>query len=321
MYFWKKNLLNSFFDQNFISRNQKVELPMFNSAGVEVYIKREDEIHHHVSGNKFRKLKYNLIEASRDSKMVLTFGGAFSNHIVATAFGCRMMGLKSIGIIRGEELGANLAETLEKNTTLRLAYENGMQFEFISRTDYRNKNSKEFLETLHARFGDIYVIPEGGTNKLAIAGASEILTELDHQFDYICCCVGTGGTITGLIASAADHQKVLGYPALKGDFLEKEIQNWIADSMNWSLVGGYHFGGYAKYNLELIRFINDFKHCTGIPLDPIYTGKMLFGIIDGIKNKRFERGAKILAIHTGGLQGIDGFNQKLKREQQEIQLI
>ena len=312
---------DNFFAENHISRNHKVEIPWLKSSRIELYLKREDEIHPAVSGNKFRKLKYNLLEAQHKGKPILTFGGAFSNHILASAVGANLMGLTSIGIIRGEELGNDLNKTLQQNSTLRQAKENGMQFEFVTRTAYREKESVGFIESLKQKFGDFYLIPEGGTNSLAIKGSSEILTASDAQFDYICCCVGTGGTIAGLIHGAANHQKVIGYPALKGDFLKTDIQKWIGNQSNWSLVTDYHFGGYAKYNLDLIRFINDFKQQTNISLDPVYTGKMIFGILDGVRNHQFEKGSKILAIHTGGLQGINGFNQRLRKERQEIQLI
>jgi 1-aminocyclopropane-1-carboxylate deaminase len=312
---------HNFFVQNYISRNQKVEIPLLETSGIELYIKREDEIHHFVSGNKFRKLKYNLLQAKKEGKPILTFGGAYSNHILASAVGANLIGLKSIGVIRGEELGEDLQKTLRQNSTLHEAKEHGMQFEFVTRTSYREKETVDFIENLKQKFGDFYLIPEGGTNSLAIQGSSEILTASDSQFDYICCCVGTGGTIAGLIHEAGNHQKVIGYPALKGDFLKTDIQKWIGNQTNWSLAIDYHFGGYAKYNLDLIRFINDFKQQTNIPLDPVYTGKMIYGILDGIRKHQFEKGSKIVAIHTGGLQGINGFNQRLQKEQQEIQLI
>lgn len=282
---------------------------------MELWIKREDLIHPEVSGNKFRKLKFNLIEAKHEQKeTLLTFGGAFSNHILATASAAKMEGLKSVGVIRGEELGRDLETTLAENSTLRRAHEYGMEFVFLSREAYRNKTSLETISELRSEFGDFYLIPEGGTNELAIKGCMEILTDEDSQFDYICSCVGTGGTISGLINSVNNDQKVLGYPALKGDFLLKEIQKFVDLQKNWRLITDYHFGGYAKYNEELIHFINEFKKETSIALDPVYTGKMMFGIIDQIQKDKFPRGTKILAIHTGGLQGIEGFNQQLEKK-------
>jgi 1-aminocyclopropane-1-carboxylate deaminase len=196
-----------------------------------------------------------------------------------------------------------------------------MKFEFISREYYREKTRHQFIETLQEKHGDFYSIPEGGTNELAIKGCEEILTTEDSQFDYICSCVGTGGTISGIINNAKDHQKVLGFPALKGDFLENEILKYAKKQENWELIKEYHFGGYGKYTDELIHFINRFKSETDIPLDPIYTGKMMFGIVDMIKKNRLPEGSKVLIIHTGGLQGIEGFNQRLKSKQKDLKIL
>jgi 1-aminocyclopropane-1-carboxylate deaminase len=159
------------------------------------------------------------------------------------------------------------------------------------------------------------LIPEGGTNELAVKGCQEILTEKDNQFDYVCCSVGTGGTIAGIINSALPHQKILGFPALKGDFLKDEISTFVQNNHNWDLVTDYHFGGYAKVSQELIAFINLFNVENKILLDPIYTGKMAFGVIDMIRASKFPQKSNILLIHTGGIQGIQGMNLKLKNKQ------
>ncbi|MDP2542785.1 1-aminocyclopropane-1-carboxylate deaminase [Tenacibaculum discolor] len=302
-----------------IPENEQIHLPILKTKGVELFVKREDTIHPFVSGNKFRKLKYNIEEAKRQEKdTLLTFGGAFSNHIAATASAGKIAGFKTIGIIRGDELGKDLVKTLSQNETLRNAYENGMQFKFVTRETYRNKTSEEFINELKNEFGNFYLVPEGGTNALAVQGCEEILTNEDEKFDYICCAVGTGGTISGLINSAKKHQKIIGFPALKGDFLVDEIKSFINKNEYWSLQNKYHFGGYGKYTEELIRFINEFKEQTGILLDPIYTGKMLFGILDLVAKDTFPKNSKILVIHTGGLQGIAGVNQKLKNKNQEL---
>lgn len=284
---------------------------VLNKNTVDVFIKREDLIHPFVSGNKYRKLKYNLLKAKEDGYFVLlTFGGAFSNHIAAVAFAGKENNFKTIGIIRGDEL----REKIEDNPTLKFAQENGMQFEFISRAQYSDKQSPEFEEELRRRFGNFYLIPEGGTNELAVKGCEEILTVDDSQFDYICCAVGTGGTISGIINSALPHQKVLGFPALKGDFLKKEIRKF-ASNENWELIADYHFGGYGKVNLELIEFINNFYQDNNVPLDPVYTGKLVFGVADLIEKNYFPDKSKILIIHTGGLQGIQGMNTVLENKQ------
>ncbi len=279
-----------------------------NDRNIQLFIKREDLIHPFISGNKYRKLKYNLVEAKHQNKSaLLTFGGAFSNHIAATAYAGKIIGFKTIGIIRGEELHNKIST----NPTLRFAKENGMEFYFVSREDYRLKETEGFQNSLKEKFGDFYLIPEGGTNELAIKGCKDILNSEDKIYKYICCCVGTGGTISGIINASENHQEILGFPALKGDFLTNEIRKFV-NAENWKLITQYHFGGYAKINDELITFINDFKSEYDIPLDPIYTGKMLFGIINMIKNGEFENNSKILTVHSGGLQGIEGMNKRLK---------
>jgi len=297
-------------DFNFISSTNQL-VTHFKSSNITLYIKREDLIDPFVSGNKFRKLKYNISEALKsNSTTLLTFGGAYSNHIAATAAAGKKYGLKTVGIIRGEELGKDLEKTLASNDTLKYAIAHGMQLHFISRETYRNKEQPDFIENLKAEFGDFYLLPEGGTNPMAIKGCEEILNKEDKAFDYICCSIGTGGTISGIINASKSNQQNLGFPALKGDWLSSEIKKYSIKE-NWSLITDYHFGGYAKVNAELIHFINLFKKKYEISLDPVYTGKMLYGIIDMIENSKFPQNSRILAIHTGGLQGIAGMNELL----------
>lgn len=294
---------------------QQVHFSEIENSQVSVFIKREDELHPFISGNKYRKLKYNLEEAKKQHKTtLLTFGGAYSNHIAATAAAGFEYNFKTIGIIRGDELANNSQEIIQNNPTLKFALEHQMQFHFVSRKEYRKKTSKEFIANLQLQFGDFYLIPEGGTNHLAVKGCEEILTSNDNKFDIICSAVGTGGTISGIINSLKKNQKAIGFPALKGDFLQNEIKKYVLKNNNWILNTAYHFGGYAKVSEELIIFINKFKNETLIPLDPVYTGKMMFGIVDLIKNNYFKQGTKILAIHTGGLQGIDGMNVVLSKK-------
>ncbi|MFJ1474630.1 1-aminocyclopropane-1-carboxylate deaminase/D-cysteine desulfhydrase [Capnocytophaga cynodegmi] len=292
--------------------NQLVNIPLPN--GISLHIKREDKNHHFVSGNKLRKLKHNILQAQKEGKtQLLTFGGAYSNHIAATAAAGQLMGLKTIGIIRGEELRSKIDE----NPTLSFAQKCGMDFQFISRENYRLKHTDEFLHQLKKNYGsDTYIVPEGGTNEFAVKGCEEILTEQDSKFDVICSAVGTGGTISGLINSSFAHQIVLGFPALKGEFLSDVIKQYTSKT-NWQLIHDYNFGGYAKVSDELISFLNNFNKKTGISLDPIYTGKMIFAIF-ALSNKNFFKpNTKILAIHTGGLQGIQGINQKRAKKNQE----
>ncbi|WP_373055651.1 1-aminocyclopropane-1-carboxylate deaminase/D-cysteine desulfhydrase [Zunongwangia sp. H14] len=282
--------------------------------GVSLYLKREDLLHPEVSGNKFRKLKYNIAEAKKQKKQaILTFGGAFSNHIAATAAAGKIAKLKTIGIIRGEELGINLPKTLKFNPTLNFANSCGMELKFISREDYKLKENPGFIQDLRAGSGDFYLLPEGGANALAIKGCGEILTPADKNFDYICTSVGTGGTVAGIINSSVNHQQVLGFSALKGEFLASEVKKNV-NKENWKIITNYHFGGYAKVNAELIHFINHFKAEYDILLDPVYTGKLIFGIFAMIKNGAFPTNSQILAVHTGGLQGIPGMNRRLKNK-------
>ena len=289
---------------------QNIDLSAFFSSKTSVSMKREDKIDPFVSGNKFRKLKYNLLKAKgQGHDTILTFGGAYSNHIAAVASAGKNTGFKTIGIIRGEELN----NRIQSNPTLLYANENNMQLNFVTREDYSRKDDAGFIRTLEKKFGQFYFLPEGGTNLLAVKGCAEILTETDRDFDYICTSVGTGGTIAGLIEGSLPHQTVLGFSALKGDF-QKEIVEVYTAKTNFNILDNYCFGGYAKIDLQLVRFINEFKTITGIPLDPIYTGKMMFGIVDLLKKGYFKENSRILAIHTGGLQGVSGMNQLLKKK-------
>ncbi|MBA5793377.1 1-aminocyclopropane-1-carboxylate deaminase/D-cysteine desulfhydrase [Flavobacterium sp. xlx-214] len=280
------------------SFNQKIDFP--NAFEIEVYVKREDVLHTEISGNKFRKLKYNLEEAKRLGKnTLLTFGGAYSNHIAAVAAAGRDYGFKTIGVIRGDEL----ADKFQDNPTLKKAFDDGMQFYFVTRTQYREKHHEHFLQELHEKFGAFYMVPEGGTNELGVKGCEEILTEEDTVFDFVCCAVGTGGTISGIINSLHLHQKAIGLPVLQGGFLFDEVRKYTKNKQ-WNLVTDYHFGGYAKINIELKQFMQQFFKKYLISLDPVYTSKVVFGVFDLIKKGYFTPHSKILIIHTGGLQGL-----------------
>ncbi|OTG74049.1 1-aminocyclopropane-1-carboxylate deaminase [Acinetobacter sp. ANC 4169] len=266
---------------------------------VSVTIKRLDQIHPQISGNKFFKLKYNFLEAQKQGvNKVLTFGGAYSNHIAATAYAAHLFGFKSVGIIRGEELASKAL-----NPTLATAQQFGMQLHFVSRQQYREKTSPVFLEQLQQHYPEHYRIPEGGTNPLAIQGCKEILTVEDRQnYDVICCAVGTGGTMTGIIEASSAHQKVLGFSALKGDFLQRDIQQWTTKK-NWQMTDAYCCGGYAKTTPALLQFIQSFENQHHLPLEQVYTAKMMYGLMDLIGQNHFPAGSRILVIHTGGLQG------------------
>jgi 1-aminocyclopropane-1-carboxylate deaminase len=271
------------------------------SAPIKLLVKEEYKNHPFVSGNKWWKLKYNLEEAKRlGLQTLLTFGGAYSNHIYATAAAARACGFHSIGIIRGEE-------PVPLNRTLQFAKDCGMHLHYVSRYEYRLKTQPAFIQKLLSSYGDCYILPEGGANALAVKGCEELarlLTPL--QADYICLPVGTGGTMAGIIKGAGATTTVLGFPVLKeGDFLRDEIRQLVNDPQktNWNLVTDYHFGGYANTTQELLAFIHRMEQQYGIPLDHVYTGKMLYGVLDLVTKGFFPRNATVLLLHTGGLQG------------------
>lgn len=294
-----------------IARNQYLWTdPTFN---IEVWIKRLDELHPDSIGNKSFKLKYNFKEAARHHRTtILTFGGAYSNHIAAVAAEGKRRGFKTIGVIRGEELGADLERTLTENPTLNKARTNGMIFEFISRQRYRQKDTIEFKTALLEKYGDIQILPEGGTNALAVKGCAEILSPEDDKFDLICAPVGTGGTLAGLINAASQRQKIMGFSALNTDLTET-IRPFVYHT-NWQVFRESNFGGFAKINSELVSFINEFKKEYGLVLDPIYTGKMMYALKKTIGTGQISKNKCILAIHTGGLQGIHGMNRRLEKQ-------
>lgn len=290
---------------------QQILSPFLQENQLELWVKREDLLHPNIPGNKWRKLKYNLDEAKAQQKSVLlTFGGAYSNHIAAVAAAGKEFGFKTVGIIRGEE-------HLPLNPTVDFATSQGMELQYISREHYRYKNDPEFINKLSEQFRAPYIIPEGGTNLLAVKGCTEIIQDIPIHFDYICCAAGTGGTIAGIIAGLAGDKKIFGFPALKGgEFLQPEIEQLVKGYSgkqfnNWKLITEYHFGGYAKVKPELISFIKDFQEQFQIPLEPVYTGKMFYGIFDLIRKGYFPAESRIIVVHTGGLQGNAGFKERL----------
>ena len=234
---------------------------------------------------------------------LLTFGGAWSNHIYATAAAGKQAGLKTIGIIRGEE-------NRPLNPTLSDAAEFGMELHYMDRSTYRRKNEAEVLAQLKEKFGKFYLVPEGGSNELALKGVREMVDWKEGEFSHICCPVGTGGTLAGMISAGRRSETYLGISSMKNNFsLEETVAQLTGDvDSSWSINHDYHFGGYAKVNQELMDFIRDFEESYQVPLDPIYTAKMIWGILDLISKNHFPAGSKILAIHTGGLQGRRGFD-------------
>jgi 1-aminocyclopropane-1-carboxylate deaminase/D-cysteine desulfhydrase-like pyridoxal-dependent ACC family enzyme len=271
--------------------------------GLRLLVKRDDLIHPAISGNKWRKLKYNLLEARRQGyERLLTFGGAYSNHLVAVAAAGREFGFSTMGIVRGEK-----CEPL--NPVLRFVEACGMEVFYVSRTKFRQKNRKSMLADLKINLDGVYVLPEGGTNCLALAGCREIIAELDTLPNYVCVSCGTGGTMAGIVAALQGTSMALGFSVLKGNFMKNSIRELLTSCgetshLNWDVIEGYHFGGYAKVKPELLSFMHRFTAETGIPSDPIYTGKMFFAILDLAQNGFFKKGSTILAVHTGGLPSL-----------------
>ena len=300
--------------------------PLLIDKEISLEVLRIDQTDALISGNKWFKLKYNLIQAKQDGySTLLSFGGPFSNHLHALAAAGKAQQFHTIGIIRGEA-------HIPLNPTLSDAVKNGMKLYYIDRKTYRNKHSPGVLKRILSNVindsslsqiltkDDIYIVPEGGTNTLAIKGAAEIISFIPEKTDIICIPCGTGGTIAGLLSglnqSQAHHAVVYGFPALKGaEFLQEEILSLLKQDIkiSWRLLHNYHFGGFGKINKELALFMQSFEKQHGIELDPIYTAKMFFAIFDLIKSDFFTKGSKIIAIHTGGLQGKRGMQQKIHR--------
>lgn len=285
---------------------------LLEEKGIQLLVKRDDLLQLGddlaFCGNKWRKLQYNLLEARKKGiEQLLTFGGAYSNHIVATASAGRLFGFSTIGIIRGEQYPA-------LNPSLQYARDNGMKLHYLKRSSFRNIEEPAFIDRLRVQFGEFYLLPLGGTNDLAIKGCMELVAEVRAQLsgvlpDYFCLSCGTGGTLTGIVAGLDGTAKTLGFSVLKGDFLKHEVAEMLNDYCkkqysNWDIHSDYHFGGFAKFPPDLIAFINGFKDEFQLPLDPVYTGKFFFGLFDLIGKGFFPKGSTVLAIHTGGLQGI-----------------
>jgi 1-aminocyclopropane-1-carboxylate deaminase/D-cysteine desulfhydrase-like pyridoxal-dependent ACC family enzyme len=296
---------------------QRLHSSSLDEKGVELYVKRDDLIHPQFGGNKWRKLKYNLIHArEKQYDTLLTFGGAWSNHIYATAAAARHFGFNSIGMIRGEK-------HTPLNNTLAFAENCGMQLHYVDRARYRQKHQQDYLQKILQEFGDVYLLPEGGSNELALQGCEEIVHEINDEskqrFDVICCASGTGATLAGLARAITDSQLAIGFSALKGgSFLSDEVTAFLnssdsgsasgTTSRNWQIEQDFHFGGYAKIDDELVSFMKQFQSQHGFKLDAVYTGKMFYGLFHRIERGFFKPGTVIVAVHSGGLQGNKGFN-------------
>jgi 1-aminocyclopropane-1-carboxylate deaminase len=269
------------------------------AAGLRLYLKRDDLINPEIPGNKWRKLTYNIEEARRrGDQQLLTFGGAYSNHIRATAAAGHYFGFSTVGIIRGEE-------HLPLNPSLAYAVRRGMRLAYLDRTAYRAKTHPAVIAGLRARFGEFYLLPEGGSNANAARGCAEIPAEISAPFDVICCPCGTGGTLAGIAAGLAPGQRAIGFAVLRGgEFLARDVaglqvQAFGASSANWAIEPGYHFGGFARRTPELDRFIADFRDRHGLILDWVYTAKMMYGLYALAARAAFPPGTSLAAVITG----------------------
>lgn len=271
-------------------------------GGLRLLIKREDLNHKHISGNKWWKLKYNLARAQElGHETLLTFGGAYSNHLYAVAAAARELGMNSIGIVRGEE-------TQPLNPTLNFVTQQGMVLHYLARAQYREKSGEAVLQDLQNRFGSFYLIPEGGTNDAAIRGCCELgyMLQAEASFDYLCLPVGTGGTLAGLVKQLRPQQEAIGISVLRnGGFLVGEVLRWLPPDhpARWRIETRFDFGGYAKSTPELKSFIERMRANHQLPLDPVYTGKAMFALFAMMEAGYFRSGSTVLMIHTGGLQG------------------
>lgn len=305
-----------------IHTHASVEEFLLEHQGVELWLKRDDLIHPEISGNKWRKLKYHLEEFYQGSyESILTFGGAYSNHLAATAALGKLAEIPTFALVRGEEE--------MDSPTLQFCKQQGMELEGMSRSKYRVKEDPDFVALLRELRPGVYILPEGGKGPQALKGCAEIVSELQGDYDAIAVSAGTGATAAGLLAALNADMKLYLYPALRSEpFMMKSIASQLLEyrefyrqkafandylSQHLQIRNDYHFGGYAKINEDLVRFMNETHQQYGLKLDPVYTAKMLFGLLKDIEAGLFKPGAKILALHTGGLQGLAGMNTRLAK--------
>jgi 1-aminocyclopropane-1-carboxylate deaminase len=294
-----------------LSTLQPISHPMFTRHKISVQVKRDDQIDKVISGNKWRKLKYNLLHAKAiNAKGIITFGGSFSNHIHACALACKQQQLSAIGIIRGEEDN-------QDNYTLAWAKNWGMQLSFVDRKTYRLRNEKSYLQHLQQQYPDYLIVPEGGSNALALIGMAEVIDELNQQseFDTLLSPVGSGGTLAGLISADKNQHKILGISVLKQDgYLVKQVNDLLPEHAkahtNWQLMSQYHGGGYAKFSAQDAQRIRSFSAVVGIDFEPVYSGKMILALLDLMSTGYFPAHHRIVLLHTGGLQGLAGMFER-----------
>lgn len=296
--------MNHVFDTKVYSPIHSVQTPLINRTNVTLSVKQEYLLHPTISGNKWRKLKYNLKDAlNKNVDTIITFGGAFSNHIYSTAAACNELGLKSVGIIRGD---------FDKdNPTTIFAHRCGMELQFVDRTSYKEKENSAVVKAILSKHSNYIIIPEGGSTPLAQKGLKELSIEINEtEHNIIMVSAGTGSTAKGILQNLNTNKNLWVFSSLKSDYLKSEILSNTDPSKHKQLkfISTYHYGGYGKTPRELISFINDFKAQTGLPLDPIYNGKLIAGFCDMIERSDVNNTNSYLWIHTGGLQGIDAYN-------------
>ena len=294
---------------------QEIKIDNLNQRSIRLLVKRDDLIHPQVSGNKWRKLKYNVeLCKARKNKGILTFGGAFSNHLLATASACNGLEIKSIGVVRGDEL------TAESNPTLRECASLGMQLVFVSREEYKLKYEKAYVESLAIKYPSFLIVPEGGANYHGMIGCQEILQEIDEKVDHVFVPQGTSTTSCGLLLGLKEEQKLHVVPVLKGYQSIAEMQSiFLRSGMDQSAINElitsvvvhdeFHFGGYGKYNDGLLMFIREFYKNYELKLDPIYSGKLMFALLEILQDASFDN-STVLFVHTGGLQGVRGVEER-----------
>ncbi len=284
--------------------------PLLTQHNIRLHIKRDDLLHPVVSGNKLYKLMLNLEQFKYEHKKTLiTFGGAYSNHLHATAFMGKSLGIQTVAIVRGEQL-------VPLNPTLKDCTDWGMVIEPVSRGLYRQKQQAPEIQSIIDKYPSPYVVPEGGANRLGVQGVAQMLDGVDQKdLDVVVVACGTGVTMAGLISACEPHVRVIGFPALKAEkWMGGEVQGWLdviaCTNNNWALQHGYHFGGYGKTKLELLEFMDDMEANYNLLLDPIYTGKAFYGLLKMIENGNIARGSNLLFVHSGGLQGRRGLSTK-----------
>lgn len=280
----------------------KVNDALLEKHQVELWIKRDDLLHPIISGNKWRKLKYSLNHAlTMGANTVISMGGTYSNHLHALAYIGKVLGLKTVGLIRGEAPATLTPSLLDMQHC-------GMELRFVSRSDYRLLRQYKQWNSLPNLTAGQYWLPEGGAEALALLGVAELVGEIDRSYDVLCVPCGTGTTLAGLVTAVADNVSVLGFAALKNaGFLTADVNALLPKPYNnWRINLDYHFGGFAKTNAALLDFITDFELKHQMPLDPVYTGKMLYGLYDLVEKQHFQPNQRIITLHTGGLQGKRG---------------